>query len=136
MLVCAAAAMLAAFFGSDVAIARGGGGHGGGFGGGMGHGGGFGGGMGHAGFGGGMGHGGFGGGMSHSGFAFGGGRVGGFRVAAAHPVVFGHGFHGRHRFFVRNRFVFVGGGYPYGSYGCYTRVWTYWGWVWRNVCYY
>jgi hypothetical protein len=113
MIACAAAAMVAALSLPDVAIARGGGGHGGG-----GHGGG-----------------GHGGGMGRGGFGFGGGRAIGF--AAVHPgVAFGHGFHGR-PFFVRNRFAFVGGGgYPYGYYGCYTRVWTAWGWVWRNACYY
>ena len=74
------------------------------------------------------------GGMGHAGFGFGGGRMGGMGVAAAHPaMVFGHGFHGHHRF-VRNRFAFVGVGGGWG-YGCYTRVWTYYGWVWRNVCY-
>jgi hypothetical protein len=89
--------------------------------------------------GGGMGHGGFGG-MGHAGFGFGGGHFGGghfggMHVATAHPVMmFGHGFHGHHRFF-RNRFVFVGGGGGWGYSGCYTRVWTYWGWTWRNVCY-
>jgi hypothetical protein len=112
MVVCAAAAMLAALSGPDVATARGGGGgHGGG-----GHGGG--------------GHG--GGGMGRGGFGFGGGRV---AFATAHPgVVFGHGFHGRP--FARSRFAFFGGGYyPYGYSGCYTRVLTPWGWTWRNVCY-
>jgi hypothetical protein len=38
-----------------------------------------------------------------------------------------------HRFF-GPRFAFVG--YPYGYYdGCYSRVWTPWGWRWRYVCY-
>jgi hypothetical protein len=127
MVACAAAAMLAALSAPEVAMARGGGGHGGGGHGGGGHGGG--------GYGGGMGHGGMGGmgGMGHGGPGFGGGR--GFAVASAHPAMaFGHGFHGRHHVFVRNRFAFVGGGYGYS--GCYTRVWTYWGWVWRNVCTY
>jgi hypothetical protein len=120
MTVCAVAAMLAAVSGSDVAIARGGGGHGGGGHGGGGHGGG------------GMGR---GGGMGHAGFGFGGGRMGGISFATARPaMVFGHGFHGRHHPFVRTRFAFVGGGGGWG-YGCYTRVWTYWGWVWRNACY-
>ncbi len=116
MIACATAAMLAALSVPDVAIARGGGGHGGGGHGGMG--------------GGGMGH---GGGMGRGGFGFGGGRAIGF--AAVHPGFgFGHGFHGRH-VFVRNRFAFIGGsGYP-GYYGCYTRVWTSWGWSWVNVCY-
>jgi hypothetical protein len=42
---------------------------------------------------------------------------------------------GQHRFF-RNRFAFIGvGGGGWGYSGCYTRVWTYYGWVWRNVCY-
>jgi hypothetical protein len=40
-----------------------------------------------------------------------------------------------HRFF-RNRFAFFGVGYPYGyADGCYSRVWTPWGWRWRYVCY-
>jgi hypothetical protein len=118
MMIACAVAALAAVSAPDVATARGGGGgHGGG-----GHGGG------------GMGH---GGGMGRGGaFGFGGGRMGGIGFAAVHPAVaFGHGFHGRH-VFVRNRFAFVGGGgYPYGDYGCYTRVWTTWGWTWRDVCY-
>jgi hypothetical protein len=111
MVVCAAAAMLAAGAGSDVAIARGGGGGG--------HGGG--------------GHG--GGGMGRGGFGFGGGRMGGIGFATAHPgVIYGHGFHGRHPFF-GNRFAVVGVGGAWGYSGCYARVWTYYGWVWRNVCY-
>jgi hypothetical protein len=64
---------------------------------------------------------------------FGGGHVGGMRFATVHPgFVHGHAFHGRR--FVRTRFAFIGGG-GWGYGGCYTRVWTYWGWVWRNVCY-
>jgi hypothetical protein len=120
MIICAGAAMLAAMSGSNVAMARGGGGHGGG-----GHGGG---GMGHGGMGGGMGRGGLGFGGAH----FVGAHMGGMRFAGGHPVVFAHGFHGRR--FLRTRFAFVGGG-GWGYGGCYTRVWTYWGWVWRNVCY-
>ena len=34
----------------------------------------------------------------------------------------------------RNRFAFVGGGWPYYD-DCYTRVWTPWGWRWNYVCY-
>ena len=69
------------------------------------------------------------------GFGFGGGRMGGMGFAAHPAMVFGHGFHGHHGF-VRNRFAFVGAGVGGGwGYGCYTRVWTYWGWTWRNVCY-
>jgi hypothetical protein len=69
------------------------------------------------------------------------GRVGpvgfaGARSLAWHGnhVAFGH-FPFRHRFFVRNRFFF-GAPYAYAYYndGCYTRVWTPWGWQWANVC--
>jgi hypothetical protein len=87
--------------------------------------------------GGGMGHGGFGGGLGHAGMA----RPGGFGgFTAVHPmamhsghVVVGDRFHFRHRF-VRNRFAFVGVGWPYYD-DCYSRVWTPWGWRWRYVCY-
>jgi hypothetical protein len=45
----------------------------------------------------------------------------------------------KHRPFVRNRFLFVGGGYPYYSsyYGsCYRTIFSpLYGWVTRNVCY-
>jgi hypothetical protein len=105
MIACAVATMLAALSAPDVAMARGGG-HGGGHGGGMGRGGGFG---------------------------FAGGHMGAIGFAAVHPG-YGHRFNGRH-FFVRNRFAFIGGGYPYGYYDCYERVWTAWGWTWTNVCY-
>jgi hypothetical protein len=49
-------------------------------------------------------------------------------------------FFDRHRFFRHRffgpRFAFFGAGYPYGYYdGCYSRVWTPWGWRWRYVCY-
>jgi hypothetical protein len=138
--IIALAAVVVVGVGSTLsASARGGGGgHGGG---GGGHGGMGGGGMG------GMGHGGIGfGGMGRGGFAGPAmGRPGGVaRVAAVHPmglrgarVAFNNGYRFRHRF-VRNRFEFVGGGYPY-AYGyddCYARVWTPWGWSWSNVCYY
>ena len=93
--------------------------------------------------------GGFGGG--HFGGHFGGfgwGHFGGF----GHPGMSGPAFHSNHfvgnrfafrdrdRFFhhrfFRNRFAFFGVGYPYGyADGCYTRVWTPWGWRWRYVCY-
>ena len=116
MVVCAAAALFAAVSGTNVAIARGGGHGGGGHGGGMGHAGG----MGHF------------GGMGRAGFGFGGARVG---FATARPVaMFGHGLH-RHHPFVRARFALIGGIGHWGYYGCYVRVWTYWGWTWRNVCY-
>lgn len=86
--------------------------------------------------------------MSFGGGGFGhaviGHPVGVGSFAAVHPmglrggrVAFNNGFGFRHRF-VRNRFAFVGVGYPY-AYGyddCYARVWTPWGWSWRNVCYY
>ena len=62
----------------------------------------------------------------------------------SHPVVFhgnhaafanhfaGHGF--RHRF--HRRFFFVGSPYVYAyDDDCYVRIWTRWGWRWRNVCY-
>jgi hypothetical protein len=75
---------------------------------------------------GGFGHGFHSGGGFHS---FGGGF--------AHP-----GFHhfGHDRFFVHHRFGprfgFFGGGYPYGyGDGCYTRVWSPWGWRWQYACY-
>jgi hypothetical protein len=52
-------------------------------------------------------------------------------------VAFGRHFPFRHRF-VRNRFFFAGAPYAYAYYddGCYTRVWTAWGWRWTNVCSY
>src|SRR6266853_2104057 len=111
---------------SASAMHGGGGGHGGGFGGG--HGGGFGG--GHFG---GFGHPGMAGPAFHSNH-FVGNRFG-FRDR---DRFFDHRFAFRdrdrffhHRFF-RNRFAFFGGGYPYGyANGCYTRVWTPWGWRWR-----
>jgi hypothetical protein len=70
------------------------------------------------------------------------------RAAVAHvgPVGFAgarswawHGNHLNHfpfrHHFVRNRF-FIGAPYAYAYYddGCYTRVWTAWGWRWTNVC--
>jgi len=106
--------------------------------------------------------GGFGGG--HGG-GFGGGHFGGHFGGFGHPGMAGPGafggrpamFHGNHfignrfafnrfafrdrdRFFhhrfFRHRFAFLGAGFPYGSYdGCYSRVWTPWGWRWRYVCY-
>jgi hypothetical protein len=104
------------------------------------HGGGGHGGMGHGGMGsGGMGSGGFG----HAGFgAAAMAHPGGFGGVAVHSmglrggrVAVGDRSHFR-RQFVRNRFVFVGGGLPYGYYDdCYARVWTPWGWSWRYVCY-
>lgn len=39
----------------------------------------------------------------------------------------------RHRF-LRDRFAFIGAPYGYDD-GCYSRVWTRWGWRWSNVCY-
>jgi len=119
----AAAAILAAASATG-ALARGGGGGGG-------HGGG---------------HGGMGG---HMGGGWSGHAVGmGFasRAAVAHvgPVGFagarswawhGNHMHHFHHHFVRNRF-FIGAPYAYAYYddGCYTRVWTAWGWRWTNVC--
>ncbi len=124
------------------------------------HGGGFGGGM-HGGFGGGGMH--FGGGGMHFGGGFGGprfgGGFGGFRGGAftgrsvfvpggnrfiGGPFVgrrvFVNGFHNfgfRHRHF-RN-FGFFGGpfGYDYAAYGdgCWSSVWTPYGWQWTNTCY-
>ncbi len=46
----------------------------------------------------------------------------------------------RHHRHFRNRFAFFFGA-PFGYYDyayyddCYVRVWTRWGWRWRNVCY-
>ena len=111
----------------------------------------------HGGHGGGFGGGHFGG--------FGGGHFGGHVGGFGHPGMAGPAFHGNHfvgnrfafrdrdrffdhrfafrdrdRFFhhrfLRHRFAFLGVGFPYGyNDGCYTRVWTPWGWRWRNVCY-
>jgi hypothetical protein len=89
------------------------------------------------------------GGMGHGGMGHGGGfgaaamaHPGGFGGVAVHSMglrggrmAVGDRSHFRHRF-VRNRFVFVGGGLPYGYYDdCYARVWTPWGWSWRYLCY-
>jgi hypothetical protein len=99
-------------------------------------------------------HGGHGGGFGGGHFGgFGGGHFGGHFGGFGHPHMAGpamiHGNHfvgnrfafrdrGRffhHRFF-RNRFAFLGVGFPYGYYdSCYTRVWTPWGWRWRYACY-
>jgi hypothetical protein len=90
-----------------------------------------------------------GGGGGHGGMGHGGGfgaaamaHPGGFGGVAVHSMglrggrmAVGDRSHFRHRF-VRNRFVFVGGGLPYGYYDdCYGRVWTPWGWSWRYLCY-
>jgi len=128
-----AAAALIAGSTSGAWARGGGGGHGGG-----GHG-----------FGGG--HGGFGGGFAHvsafhsTGFAVRSASVppaGIGHFTAVHPsgfnagrVAFGHRAGFRHHF-VRNRFAFIGGAYPYGYYDdCYSRVWTPWGWRWQYACY-
>jgi hypothetical protein len=52
-------------------------------------------------------------------------------------AAFAHHFPFRHRF-VRNRFFFVGAPFAYAGYddGCYSRVWTPWGWRWTDVCSY
>jgi hypothetical protein len=119
--ICIALATVAAvtLCSSAVAMARGGGGHGGG-----GHGGGIGGFAGHAGLAGGMG--------------FAPGRAGGFRGMAGRPLgLHGDRFAFARRPFLRNRFAFFGGVYPYPYYsdGCYSRVWTPWGWRWNDLCY-
>jgi hypothetical protein len=89
---------------------------GGGFGGGHGMGGGF-----HS----------MGGGFHSSGFSHSFAQPG-----FSHFNHFGHDrFFGHHRFF-GPRFGAFGVGYPYGYYdGCYSRVWTPWGWRWQYVCY-
>jgi hypothetical protein len=60
----------------------------------------------------------------------------GNRFAFAHNrFAFAHQhFPFRHHF--RNRFFFAAA-FPYGyDDGCLARVWTPWGWRWRNVCSY
>jgi hypothetical protein len=100
---------------------------------------------------GGMSHGGMGGmggmgragmGIGHASFAHGPGFVGTRPFSAARPIAFtGHFAHNRPFFFrhhFHNRFFFAAGfPYAYGYYddGCWTRVWTPWGWRWRSVCY-
>jgi hypothetical protein len=86
-------------------------------------------------------HGGFGGGHFGGG-RFGGGHPGGAGAFHGHfsGGHFGHGRfdHDRFRHRFGNRFFFYGDVYPYGYYtddGCYTRVWTRWGWNWQYVCY-
>ncbi|HLH88928.1 MAG TPA: hypothetical protein VKX28_10740 [Xanthobacteraceae bacterium] len=39
----------------------------------------------------------------------------------------------RHRF--HRRFFFVGAPYAFAYDDCYVRIWTRWGWRWRNLCY-
>ncbi len=53
----------------------------------------------------------------------------GNHIAMGHHFPFHH-----HRF--HNRFFFVGAPYLSAYYddGCYTRVWTRWGWRWTDVC--
>jgi hypothetical protein len=142
--VIAMAAVAAITAGSTIDVsARGGGG--GGHGGTGGHGGG---GMGGHGGGGMSGHGGMGG-MGHAGMS--GGRGMGFAHAsvgrpgfnrfagAPHVGRFAHGnrssfrhrFAFRHHRFFRHRVAFVG----VADDGCWTRVWTRWGWRWISVCY-
>jgi hypothetical protein len=83
--------------------------------------------------------GGMGGGFSHSsmGGSFGHSFSGGGFSHFDHDRFgrFDHDRFGHHRF--GNRFgVFGVGGYPYGyGDGCYSRVWTPWGWRLRYVCY-
>ena len=127
------------------ALARGGGGHGGGMGGGM-HGGGMGGGTHAGGMGGGMHVGAMGGGMRFGGMSgathFSGSRFAsapfaraGFsprssRFAFRDRDGFRHRFH--HRF---NRFAFVGAPFAYAAYdSCWRRVWTSYGLQWVDVC--
>jgi hypothetical protein len=89
--------------------------------------------------GGGIGHGGFGGaGFGHAAF----GHPGGFgaSMGARSFGLRGDRFAFRDRFdfrrpFIRNRFAFIGGPFPYGDDDCYSRVWTRWGWRWTSACY-
>jgi hypothetical protein len=61
-------------------------------------------------------------------FAFSGSHAAFGNHVAGRGFVFHHGFH--------RRFFFVGGPGIYADDdGCYVRVWTHWGWRWRNVCY-
>ena len=47
----------------------------------------------------------------------------------------GHHFAFRHHRFFRSRFAVLGVGLPYAyDDGCYTRVWTAWGWRWTYIC--
>jgi hypothetical protein len=79
---------------------------------------------------------------AHGGGGGHGGGMGGHMGGFSHPGMAGNRFdHGRfanHRFF-RHRFGnrFFIGGFPYWYYGdgCYTRVWTRWGWRWQYACY-
>ncbi len=93
----------------------------------------------------GMAHGGIG--MSHASFAPASGFVGGPRTFAGprsfaftgnrfafNHVAFHHHFPFRHRFF-HNRFFFAAAFPAAFDDGCLVRVWTPWGWRWRNVCY-
>ena len=60
-------------------------------------------------------------------------NFGATRFAAGPHLGFRHNF--RH-----HRFVFIGGAYPYYydygyDDGCYSRVYTQWGWRWQYACY-
>jgi hypothetical protein len=69
-------------------------------------------------------------------FGGGGGHFGHFGGGFGHPgfAHFGHDRFVGHRF--GPRFGVFGVGYPYGyGDGCYSRVWTPWGWRWQYVCY-
>lgn len=90
------------------------------------------------------GHGGHGG---HGGGSFAAPHTGSFTsFSGAHSFAF-HGSHAvfanhfvGHRFGFRDRFhrrfFFAGSPYVYAyDDDCYTRIWTHWGWRWRNVCY-
>jgi hypothetical protein len=91
----------------------------------------------------GMGHGGMG--MSHMSVAHSTSFVGSPRAFAGprsfaftgNHVAFNHFNHFRFRRHFHNRFIFAAGfAYPYAyDDGCWTRVWTPWGWRWRSVCY-
>ena len=91
----------------------------------------------------GMGHGGMC--MSHMSFAHSASFAGVRSFSGARPmaftgnhVAFNHLNHFPFRHHFRNR-LFLVGGFPYAySYyddGCWTRVWTPWGWRWRSLCY-
>jgi hypothetical protein len=60
---------------------------------------------------------------------------GGFHGGGFGHGGFGHAGFGRFGRPFGPRFGAFAVGFPYGYYGCYTRVWGPWGWRWQYLCY-
>jgi len=59
------------------------------------------------------------------------------RLGAIHtPMIHSNHIYPMARPYVRSRFLYVGGGYPYLYNSCYRQVPTAFGWTWVNVCLY